>query len=532
MSGEPSVSYRRLEAEQGRRAVRDHSTVWHGLTPLDGVNGTVRERVEFFARAKRISVEALEALGARVVVRRSGEVQLAFAGENGAGTVTAIKYRPLDGSSHDSTAEPSSIWLRPIVVGKLDSLVWLVAEGETDGARLFDLVGDRAAILVLPAGARTFKPEWAELIPRGATVALCHDADEDGDRGAEKAARIIGGRALRIRPPVEGGDWCDWSGDREALLKLLAAAASAAEPVRLEALTTRAIAALPDPPDSDQLLGPLVVRGQRTIIGAHTGEGKTTKGLAVVAAVTEQRDFLGWQGAGGRALVIDLEQGLRTVKRRIREAGLDASENVDYVRVPDGLALDRESGHVAAVEELLEAGGYDLVYLDPLYKAHRGDSNEEQAQTAFMRRLDGWRDRHGFALLLSTHCRKPPPGQRATLTIHDLFGSSAIVRGAEIVIGLQRLRDGYSRLHFLKDRDGDLPIGDRWGLLFDREHGFRRDPDDEKPSTAEQVAELRAADPTLTQKAVAEAIGVTERTIRKYWSDDAQESLLEGLDDE
>ena len=48
--------------------------------------------------------------------------------------------------------------------------------------------------MVLPAGARTFRREWAALIPRGATVALCHDADEHGDDGADRAARIIGGR--------------------------------------------------------------------------------------------------------------------------------------------------------------------------------------------------------------------------------------------------------------------------------------------------------------------------------------------------
>src|SRR5687767_5021897 len=97
-SDEAAASYDRLEADQEkRRTVRDHSAAWERLTPLADVNGIVRERVENFAREKRISVEALEAIGTRVVVRRSGEVQLAFAGENGACSVTAIKYRPLDG---------------------------------------------------------------------------------------------------------------------------------------------------------------------------------------------------------------------------------------------------------------------------------------------------------------------------------------------------------------------------------------------------------------------------------------------------
>jgi hypothetical protein len=63
--------------------------------------------------------------------------------------------------------------------------------------------------MVLPAGALTFKREWAAAVPRGARVFLCHDADEAGDQGAEKVARILGGRTVRLRPPVEGGDWCD-----------------------------------------------------------------------------------------------------------------------------------------------------------------------------------------------------------------------------------------------------------------------------------------------------------------------------------
>lgn len=103
------------------------------------------------------------------------------------------------------------------------------------------------------------------------------------------------------------------------------------------------------------------------------------------------------------------------------------------------------------------------------------------------------------------------------------------MRGAEVVLGLQRVSDGYARLHFLKDRDGDLPIGTSWGLLFSREEGYRRDPNDGKPSTAERVRELRAERPYLTQAQVAEELGVTERTVRKYWTDEAAETLLDGV---
>jgi hypothetical protein len=77
-------------------------------------------------------------------------------------------------------------------------------------------------------------------------------------------------------------------------------------------------------------------------------------------------------------LIIDAEQGLRTIKRRLRETDLDDSDRIDYVRVPDGLALNSDPGHIAAVEEMLANGNYALVDADPLYKLHTGDSNAER----------------------------------------------------------------------------------------------------------------------------------------------------------
>lgn len=281
-----------------------------------------------------------------------------------------------------------------------------------------------------------------------------------------------------------------------------------------EVLTARATCQLPDPPESDYLLGPLLVRGNRLVLGAHTGEGKTTLSLAIVRAVTERLELLAWQGTGGRALIIDAEQGLRTVKRRLREAGLEASENVDYIRVPDGLSLDQEPAHIAAVEKALTGGHYSVVLADPLYKLHRGESSEERAAVDLMRRFDAWRLRHHFALIVPMHCRKPAPG--AKFTMHDFFGSTAWLRGAEVVIGLQRLRDGYSRLHFFKDRDGDLPTDSKWGLLFDRGQGFRRDPEDENPrlTAAQEVTALLEVQPGMTEAQLMAATGKSERTIR------------------
>ena len=76
------------------------------------------------------------------------------------------------------------------------------------------------------------------------------------------------------------------------------------------------------------------------------------------------------------------------------------------VRSPDGLALDENPVHLAELERLLDAHRPAVVVLDPFYKAHRGDANEERAVVDLMRYLDALRARHGFALIMPSQPRK------------------------------------------------------------------------------------------------------------------------------
>jgi hypothetical protein len=285
-----------------------------------------------------------------------------------------------------------------------------------------------------------------------------------------------------------------------------------APPDRFQLITAKALCALPDPPGSDELAGPLLVRGNRTILGAHTGDGKTSLSLQIVRAVVRGQPFLEWQGLGDcRALVIDAEQGHRTIKRRLRETGLDDCENVDYLTVPDGLSLNSNRADVDGLSRVLAEGRYDVVLADPIYKLHTGDSNAERETVDLMRLFDAWRAEHHFALLLPTHCRKPPMG--AKFSMHELFGSSAFLRGAEVVLGLQRMGPGFSRLHYFKDRDGDLPAGEAWGLLFDVEEGFRRDPNDGEPTCTEKVRQALEEQPDQTIDELIAGTGNAKRTV-------------------
>jgi hypothetical protein len=59
-------------------------------------------------------------------------------------------------------------------------------------------------------------------------------------------------------------------------------------------------------------------------------------------------------------------------------------------------------------------------------------------------------------------------------------------------------------------------VGEAWGLLFDREQGFRRDPEDGKPreTTADQVCQLLEDQPGLMLPQLVEATGKADRTVR------------------
>jgi hypothetical protein len=252
-----------------------------------------------------------------------------------------------------------------------------------------------------------------------------------------------------------------------------------ADAFTLATYTAAEICGLPDSPTTDYLLGPLVMRGARTIVVGDTGHGKTTLAMRMVAAVLTGGEQLGETGAGlGPALVVDAEQGLRSVKRIMREVGLAEREDVIYVHAPDGLALDSDPNHRAALRQLIAEHQPVTCVLDPYYKCHRGEANEERAVVDLMRTLDALRAEFGFGLILPAHPRKDALGHEGhrKLTLHDVAGSGALTRGAEAVVGIERLTYGYARLRYLKHRDEDWPIGEAVGLIYDRERGFQPDP--------------------------------------------------------
>jgi hypothetical protein len=277
-------------------------------------------------------------------------------------------------------------------------------------------------------------------------------------------------------------------------------------------------------PGYQSLLGPYIIRGLRTLIGAGTGEGKSTLTMWMLRAVLHGEDFLGEQGIGAdregrrpKVLIIDAEQSLPDIQRLAEETGLTDSEDIVYCSVPDGLDLMEGSHDAAEVEEIIEEIRPDIVVVDPLYKAARIDSNDERQAVDLMRLFDRWRATYGFAFVMPVHTRKgmKTPQGSAGFSMDDIFGSGAFSRGAEVILGLRRPGPGYSRLHIFKHRPGMIDAGIVIDMRFDRQTGFSRMERDDGKSMTEMVVSLLALNPEgMTLDEIAENMGRTKDSVR------------------
>lgn len=150
-----------------------------------------------------------------------------------------------------------------------------------------------------------------------------------------------------------------------------------------------------------------------------------------------------------------------------------------------------------------------------------------------MRYLDGLRARYGFALILPAHPRKDQTGRDGArkLKLDDVAGSGAVTRGAELVIGLERLAHGFGRLRILKDRDGDLTVGEEWPLLFTRGEGFRLDPKAEttQEELERRILELGSNDTWRTYKDYATELGVRQKRAKEMLEALAESGQVETI---
>ena len=224
--------YRELErSERAPKRLADHSAKWAKLEAVGSVNGQIGDRLAVFCESKRISVAGLEALGARVVVRRGNGVSSSPSpgtNDTGAGDGDQV---PAARTAPRTSRRPKR---RRPGCGRSSSASATRSTGSSPRARptrarLFELVGDVAAILVLPAGARTFKREWADADPaRGDASRSATTPTRTATPAPRRRRRSSAARTVRVRPPSRAATGATGTAAATSSSSSLAAAAPAA----------------------------------------------------------------------------------------------------------------------------------------------------------------------------------------------------------------------------------------------------------------------------------------------------------------
>lgn len=157
----------------------------------------------------------------------------------------------------------------------------------------------------------------------------------------------------------------------------------------------------------DWLIPGLLERGDRLIVTGLEGCGKSTllRQLALQAGAG-LHPFTWAPIPPARVLLVDLENGERHVRRKLRELRAVVEDptvdNRVYVECLVGLDLLNTAG-VAHLEHLVDDVKPDLLIIGPLYKMAGDDPTAEEPARAVAAVLDRIRSLHGCAVILEAH---------------------------------------------------------------------------------------------------------------------------------
>ncbi len=207
----------------------------------------------------------------------------------------------------------------------------------------------------------------------------------------------------------------------------------------------------------------------REVLALIVGAPEAGKSLQVLDWAFRMAHGMDWRGRKIRAgsvlyLAGEGHAGLAGRLRALRAANPGArqlhgqffviADSIPILSTPAGVALLRQM-----VEQLVAEHGHppDLIVVDTLSQSF-GDGDENDARTVApsLRALSDLRTRFHCSVLVVHHLAKGPQGQKQTLTLASVRGSSALTANVDTVVGID-VQDDVRRLVLLKMKDGEKP---------------------------------------------------------------------------
>lgn len=306
------------------------------------------------------------------------------------------------------------------------------------------------------------------------------------------------------------------------------------------------------PTQPEPLIEGILRRGHKMIISGPSKSGKSFLLMALCIAIAEGIPWLGFACRPGRVLYVNLEiddaSCIDRFKQIYNALGIEQKQT-------DNIVIWNLRGHAAPLDKLApkiisraKAKGVNAIILDPFYKLNNGDENNAGDMARFVNNLDMICTETDAAVIYSHHHSKSSADRKA---INRASGSTVFARDPDAILDLidlerpQVVKTNVSksatalRMSFvLREFSSPNPINlwfdyplhrlDVLGELADapiagdyqvqQKRGNsnngggsnRVDPYD----AFVQAFDALATDPPVTTKAIANRLGVTERTIR------------------
>lgn len=239
----------------------------------------------------------------------------------------------------------------------------------------------------------------------------------------------------------------------------------------------------------------LIPKQGMTALSGNPGDCKTWTTIHIALCVSRNLAVFGkFQAKQGGVLIIDEEDHLRTLKKRLSSLGVNETDNIHYLS-QSGIKVDTESVR-EMILEIVKEKNIKLVILDSLVRVHQQEENDAGGMAKVFSMLQKILTA-GSSILFTHHHRKQQgfgtsnPGQ-------SMRGSSDILAAVDCHVAIEKKRDEEDRLIFrqTKLRQGEalLPFEIRILKNISGISGFEYVGDyDDRKRKAEEAAECVVA---------------------------------------
>ena len=255
----------------------------------------------------------------------------------------------------------------------------VLCEGEFDAIRL-----DQEGIpsIAATAGAKTFNKELAQPL-EGKNIYVVYDNDETGKKGIRNVLEYLP-TAKILELPLDSSDICDFFNlhtkvDFITLLKSALTKEEWAIKYQPEAHTVLKIQQLYDQvfPDEEWLIDRIIPQTGIVMFVGEAGVGKSFLALDVARSMSDGENFINFYQVKtkGAVLIIDKENGLRRLQKRMLGLKIPSDANIYLLKYPEQFTLEK-ADFMQSISDFIIANEIKLVILDSFIDVLIGSEND------------------------------------------------------------------------------------------------------------------------------------------------------------